>query len=99
MEEHLFAGSASRRHPPRKARSLSLEIGRSRFPILSLESDGCTIDAPPASPARGYASIFEGDRLVALCLITFTSPDGQPQRIVFKQRTEARAVPPVDYPL
>ncbi len=99
MEERSIAGPSGESYPPRRkrGRALSLEIGRSRFPILSLEPDGCTVEILPATYLRGYARVLEGDDIVALCLITLGAAEGQAQRVVFKSRIEARLFPPADY--
>jgi hypothetical protein len=97
MEEYSVAGPSGERYPPRRVRSLSLEIGKRRFAILSLEQDSCTVEAPLGPPLRGHAGIFDGERLMALCLITLSAPEGRLQRVLFKQRTEARLAPPADY--
>lgn len=97
MEEFSVAGPSGERYAPRRVRSLALEVGPRRFPILTLEADSCTIEPPMGPPPRGHAGIFDGDRLLALCLITLAAPEGRTQRILFKARIEARLDPPVDY--
>lgn len=99
MEEFSIAGPGGERPAPRRGRrrALSLEIGRSRFPILSLDADSCTIETPPATTLRGYANVLDGENLLALCLITLAGAEGRGQRVVFKQWTEARRDPPADY--
>ena len=99
MEEHPIAAPGGESYAPRRRRkrALSLEIGQRRFPILTLDADSCTIETPPATTLRGYASVLDGEDLLALCLITLAGPAGQGQRIDFKQWTEARRHPPADY--
>jgi hypothetical protein len=97
MEERAVAGPSGERYAPRRARALALQVGPVRFPILTLEEDGCIIEPPMGPPPRGHAGIFDGERLLALCLITLAAPEGRTQRILFKSRIEARVAPPVDY--
>ena len=99
MEEHAFAGPSGERNPPRRVPKpvLSLEIGPRRFPILSIDADSCMVETLPVATLRGYARILDGENLLATCLITLAAREGPAQRIVFKQRTEARLAPPVDY--
>jgi len=99
MEEYSVAGPSGESYPSRRGRtrSLSLEMGRHRFPILTLEHDSCTIEVPYGAPLRGHAGIFDGERLLALCLIMLAAPEGRALRILFKRRTEARLDPPLDF--
>jgi hypothetical protein len=97
MEEYSVAGPSGERFVPRRVRALALEVGPFRFPILTLEEDSCTIEPPMGPPPRGHAGIFDGERLLALCLITLAAPEGTTQRILFKTRIDARLAPPADY--
>jgi hypothetical protein len=97
MEERAVAGPSGERYAPRRTRALALQVGPFRFPILTLEEDSCTIEPPMGPPPRGHAGIFDGERLMALCLITLAAPEGRTQRVLFKSRIEARLAPPADY--
>lgn len=97
MEEHWIAAPGGETYAPRRRRRLSLEIGQRRFPILTIDAESCTIETSPAVPLRGYASVLDGEDLLALCLITLAGPSGPGQRIDFKQWTAARHDPPADY--
>ena len=55
------------------------------------------MEAPLGAPLRGHAGIFDGERLMALCLIMLAAPEGRHLRILFKRRTRRRLVPPDDY--
>ena len=78
MEERAVAGPSGEHVvvPRGRVRSLSLAVGKQRFPILTLDRDSCLVDAPCETVFRGYAEIFDGDRLAALCLILLAAPEG-----------------------
>jgi len=99
MEERSVAGPSGEHvvMPRGRVRSLSLAVGKQRFPILALDRDSCLVDAPRETVFRGYAEVFDGDRLAALCLILLAAPEGSSRRLIFKRFTEARAEPPRDF--
>ena len=83
-----------------EASGLLLACGRRRFPILTLDAEGCLIEAEDCAGIRGYADIVDDARLVATCLIVLAAPDapeGHLVRCTFKRRTMPRSTPPADY--
>jgi hypothetical protein len=79
--------------------SMELRTAGERFRILDLGHDTCLIEMAGHGPLRGYADIFEGDELMAHCLIELAEPEGAYLRCRFKRRTVFRTTPPVDFPL
>ena len=98
MEERAVAGPSGEVmwYRKRSAR-LSLSVGSQRFPILSLDKASCLIGGESELPSRGWAEIFDGERLTALCLILPSQREGETRRVVFKQFTPARSEVPLDY--
>ncbi|WP_424932171.1 hypothetical protein [Amaricoccus macauensis] len=78
---------------------MELRTDKGAFPILDLAHDDCLIEMNGPGHLRGYADIFEGDKLKARCLIVMTEPEGSYVRCGFKRRTDVRDTPPVDFPL
>jgi len=78
-------------------RTLLLESGKRRFPILSLGPESCLIEAADGAAIRGFADILDGERLVATCLIVLAAPEGPYLRCTFKRRTIPRTAPPADF--
>jgi len=91
------------RHMPRSqgegAPQLDLVLGDARYPVLDCGSQSCLVAAPQGAVLRGYAYLYEGERLVAHCLIVLAEPEGNLLRCRFKQRTPARSSAPTDYAL
>ena len=101
MDEYAVAGPTGEHFAPPRGRlpALWLEIGARRFPIVDLDRDSCLIDASPTAALRGNAAIFDGEEQLAQCLIMVAAPEGRGQRLIFKRRTEVRAMPAVDFEL
>lgn len=83
--------------PGRHFRTLTLESGSRRFPILALGRESCLIEVEDDVALRGIADIFDGERHVEQCLILLAAPEGQHLRCFFKLRTPWRPAPPADY--
>jgi hypothetical protein len=97
VEEIAFRSGTGRLGVGRRGRQLAMACGPHRFPVVAMGSDGCLIDAPDGFVPRGFADIYDGDRLVAQCLIVLAAPEGPFLRCSFKRRTEARAGPARDF--
>ncbi len=80
-----------------RSRTLTLESGSRRFPILALGRDSCLIAVEGDVALRGFADIFDGERHVEHCLIVLAAPEGEHLRCFFKHRTPWRPGPPADY--
>ncbi|WP_424929649.1 hypothetical protein [Amaricoccus tamworthensis] len=76
---------------------MSLRTGRDSFRILDLGEDDCVIEACDGGPERGFAQIYDGNNLLAHCLIVVSDPSGDVMRCAFKRRTPARDLPPRDF--
>ena len=83
--------------PAKHSRAMLLVSGSRRFPIVSLQPDGCLIEAPPGVGPRGFADILDGERLVATCLVVLAAPEGPYLRCTFKRRTASRTEAPADF--
>lgn len=92
-------GSEPPRPDHRTGLAMELRAAGERFRIVTLGHDDCLIEATGHGPMRGYADIFEGDKLTARCLIVVSEPKGDYIRCGFKRRTVVRNTPPVDFPL
>jgi hypothetical protein len=92
MEERAVATVGAER-----TRSMRLESGARRYPIVALGVESCLIAAPEGTAPRGFADIFDGERHVATCLIVLAAPEGPYLRCTFKRRTIPRSAPPADF--
>jgi hypothetical protein len=99
MDEYLAAGPTGEHYATRRGRirTIWLEVGARRFRIVDLERDSCLIEASQSAALRGNAAIFDGEEQIVQCLIMFAAPEGRGQRLLFKRRTEVRAMPAVDF--
>jgi hypothetical protein len=88
---------ASQEPPAASGAGLWLSVGGRRFDIRSRTSDGCLVVAGPTDSFRGRADIYEGDRLLAQCLIVLAAPEGGYRRLHFKRITPVGTGPAADY--
>ena len=65
--------------------------------MIECRSESCLIAAPTGAGLRGYADLYDGNQLVAECLIVLTAPEAGLLRCIFKLRSLARSEPPWDY--
>jgi hypothetical protein len=91
------------RDPPalehRARPGMELRTDSGCYRILDIRRNDCLIEMTENAVLRGYADIYEDGEQIARCLIVLTKPEGAYLRCGFKQRTEARSSPAVDFPL
>jgi hypothetical protein len=97
QQDFVRPGSVVPEHPA--GSKMVLKTSSDTFRIVDLADDTCLVEVGGHAPMRGFADIYDGQRLVEHCLIMGAEIERGLMRCAFKQRTRAREHPPRDFAL
>lgn len=94
VRDGLYAAQIASR---KKASRLRVRAGEDEYPVLSLRSDGFSVELETVPPLRGLVDLYDGARHLYTCLIVASGAEMGEMRYEFKRATQAQISAPLDF--